>query len=253
MIVLALRRLSLLAIAAPLALGLASCKDETSAAGTAPSAAPVAKIAAPAGKSWNETFAVTPEGGYQMGNPAAPIKLIEFGALSCSHCAEFAEKSFPKIRDDYVASGRVSYEFRPFMLNILDLPATLLATCGAPEAVIPLSEQFWAWQPSMFDNLQKAGDAQVQAAGALPEGQRFAAVAKLGGMDTFFASRGIAADQGATCLADTAKATKLVAQTQSSGDKYGITGTPTFYLNGANVGSLTWETLEPMLQNAGAR
>ena len=252
MTALALRRFAALALAAPLALGLASCKQDADPA-TAKSAAPIAKVAAPAGKAWGDVFAVTPEGGFQMGNPNAPIKLIEFGALSCSHCAEFAEKSFTKLRGDYVGSGRVSYEFRPFMLNILDLPATLLATCGSPEAVIPLSEQFWAWQPTMFENLQKAGDAQVQAAGALPEGQRFAAVAKLGGMDTFFASRGIAADQGAACLADTAKATRLVQQTQIAGDKYGISGTPTFYLNGANVGTHSWETLEPLLQNAGAR
>ena len=233
---LALRRLTLLALAAPLALGLASCKQEADSTATKNSE-PIAKVSAPAGKAWADVFAVTPEGGYQMGNPDAPIKLIEFGALSCSHCAEFAEKSFPKLRGEYVASGRVSFEFRPFMLNLIDLPATLLATCGSPEAVIPLSEQFWAWQPTMFTNLQQAGDAQLQAAGALTPDKRFAAVAKLGGMDTFFASRGIAAEQGAACLADSAKATKLVEQTQTSGEKYGITGTPTFYLNGANVGS----------------
>ncbi len=249
---LALRRMTILALAAPLALGLTSCKQQADPAATK-STESVAKIAAPAGKAWAEVFAVTPEGGFQMGNPNAPIKLIEFGALSCSHCADFAVKGFPKLRDEYVQSGRLSFEFRPFMLNLLDLPATLLATCGSPEAVIPLSEQFWAFQPTMFENLQKAGDAQVQAAGALTPDKRFAAIARLGGMDSFFASRGIAAEQGAACLADSAKATKLVAQTQASGEKYGITGTPTFYLNGANVGTLTWETLEPLLQNAGAR
>ena len=243
---------ALLLAAAPLALGLSACKKDD-AAGTAKVAAPLAKVGAPAGKAWAEVFAVTPEGGYRIGNPDAPVKLIEFGALSCSHCAEFADKSFPKIRDEYVASGRVSYELRLFMLNMLDVPAALLATCGSPEAVIPLSEQFWAWQPNMFDSLQKAGDAQVQAAGSLPDNQRFGAIAKMGGMDTFFAARGIAAEQGAACLTDSAKASKLVAQTQEAGNKYQITGTPTFYLNGANVGSLTWEALEPMIQNAGAR
>jgi protein-disulfide isomerase len=237
-----------------IALTLSACgKHDDDAKSGPPSGARIAPIAAPAGKSWSETVAATAEGGYRMGNPDAPIKLIEFGALSCSHCAEFAAKGFTKLRDDYVNSGRVNYELRLFMLNPYDVPAAMLATCGTPEAVIPLSEQFWAWQPNMFMNIQKAGEPQLQAVGALPENQRFAAIAKVAGMDTFFASRGIAADQGAACLADTAKATRFANQTQQASEKYGVTGTPWFYLNGADIGSLGWEELEPLLQKAGAR
>ena len=240
---------------AALALALTGCGKSGDDAGNAPtvSASPLTKVAAPAGQSWAEKVSVTPEGGYLMGNPEAPIKLIEFGALSCSHCAEFAEKSFAKLRDDYIASGRVSYELRLFMLNAWDLPAAMLATCGAPESVIPLSEQFWAWQPNMFTNMQAAGEAQVQAVGALPPGQRYAAMARLTGMDAFFAERGIAADQGAACLADANKATALANQTQAAADKYKVSGTPWFYLNGKDIQTVTWEQLEPMLQQAGAR
>ena len=240
---------------AALALGLSACGKSTDGAVPtgAASSAPIAKIAAPAGKSWADTVSVTPEGGYLMGNPDAPIKLIEFGALSCSHCAEFAEKSFTKMRDDYIASGRVSFELRLFMLNALDIPAAMLATCGAPESVIPLSEQFWAWQGTMFDNLKAAGDARLQAAGSLAPNQRFAAIANVAGMDTFFAERGIAADQAAACLADVGKATTLSNQTQQANEKYQVSGTPTFYLNGKNLSTATWETVEPALQTAGAR
>ena len=240
---------------AAIALGLSACGKSADAPVSAPStsATPIAKIGAPAGKTWADTVAVTPEGGYLMGNPKAPIKLIEFGALSCSHCAEFAEKSFAKMRDDYIASGRVSYELRLFMLNALDIPAAMLATCGSPDSVIPLSEQFWAWQPTMFDNLKAAGDAKLQAAGSLAPNQRFAAIANIAGMDTFFAERGIATDQAAACLADVGKATTLSNQTQTANEKYQVNGTPTFYLNGKNLQTATWETLEPLLQTAGAR
>ncbi|MDE2562467.1 MAG: thioredoxin domain-containing protein [Sphingomonadales bacterium] len=245
----------LLAAALPLALGLAACgKKDDAAAGGAPDvhSTPLAKVAAPAGKQWSDVVSKTAEGGYRMGNPDAPVKLIEFGALSCSHCAEFADKGSARLRDDYVASGRVSYEFRPFMLNVFDIAATLLATCGSPDAVIPLSDQFWAWQPNLYTNLDSKKD-QVQAAGNLPPEQRFAALAELGGMTDFFAARGISKDQAKACLANTAAATQLAKETQDAGDKYGITGTPTFYLNGKNIGSLTWEGLEPILQDAGAR
>ena len=246
------RRFAALLFAAPLALALSACgKEETP--GAVATAAPIAKIAAPAGKAWADVFTATSEGGYRIGNPDAPIKLIEFGALSCSHCAEFAEQSFPKIRDDYVGSGRVSYELRLVMLNQLDVPAASLATCGTPEAVLPLSEQFWAWQPNMFANLQKAGDARMKDIGALPIQQQFGAIAQAAGMTEFFASRGIAAEQGNACLADPKRVEGLVARDNEAKNKYGVTGTPTFFLNGANLGSLTWEALEPMIQNAGAR
>jgi len=246
-----IRAAVLAAVLLPLALATTACgkkADQTPTSGTA-----AAKVAPPAGKAWMDVVSKTEEGGYRVGNPDAPIKLVEYGALSCSHCAEFAKESGEKLLNDYVASGRVSYELRYFMLNAFDVPASLLATCGANEAVIPLSEQFWAWQPNMFTNLQKAGDAKIQQAAALPPGQRMQAIAQLAGMTEFFAARGIARDQGAACLADTAKADALAKQTETASTKYQVTGTPTFFINEAPVGTADWATLEPKLQAAGAR
>lgn len=248
----ALRRLILATSIAPLALGLAACKKDATGAG-APSGAPIARIAPPAGKAWSDVVAVTDEGGYRVGNPNAPIKLVEYGALSCSHCAEFSEKASADLRENFVASGRVSYELRLMLNNALDVPADLLATCGAPEAVVPLSDQFWAWQRNMFDNLKAAGDAKFQAVSQLPREQQFAAMAQLTGMDQFFAERGIARDQAAVCLADTAKAEKLVKQGSDYASKYNIEGTPTFYVNGAKLEFNTWELLKPQLEKLGAR
>lgn len=246
------RHIALGVIALPMALGLAACGKK--AEDGAPKASePLAKVAAPAGQAWADTIEKTPEGGYRMGNPTAPIKLVEYGALSCSHCAEFAKESFQKLRDDYIASGRVSYELRYFMLNPYDIPASLLATCGATEAVIPLSEQFWAWQPNMFQNMQAAGDARLKAIGDMPKEQQIPAIAGLSGMTDFFSSRGIARDQGNACLADTAKAKVLADQTEKATTEFNVTGTPTFIINGSSVGSMSWSELEAKLQEAGAR
>jgi protein-disulfide isomerase len=240
-------------LAAGAALALAACGEKKDdAATTALSGDAIAKVAAPAGQSWAETYAVTPEGGYRMGNPNAPIKLVEYGALSCSHCAEFAEQSAAEMRDNFVASGRVSYEVRFFMLNALDVPATLLATCGSAEATLPLAEQFWGWQKNMFANLQ-SNEAALNAASQLPPEKRFAALAQAGGMDGFFTARGIAVDQAKVCLADTAKATKFVEATNKAGQELGITGTPTFFLNGKKLDGNTWAVIKVELEKAGAR
>ncbi|WP_067736580.1 DsbA family protein [Novosphingobium naphthalenivorans] len=236
----------------PLALGLAACGKKADE-GAPKSSEPIANIAPPAGKAWADVVEKTPEGGYRMGNPKAPIKLVEYGALSCSHCAEFAKESFEKLRDDYIASGRVSYELRYFMLNPYDISASLLATCGSTEAVIPLSEQFWAWQPNMFEKVQAAGDARLKAIGEMPKEQQISALAETAGMTEFFSSRGISRDQAQACLTDAAKAKALADETEKASTEYNITGTPTFFINGSSIGSMGWKELEPKLQEAGAR
>ena len=87
----------------------------------------------------------------------------------------------------------------------------------------------------------------------MPPAQRFGAIAQAAGMTQFFAERGIAADQAAACLADVDKATALSNATQKASEEKKVTGTPWFFINGRDVGTQTWATLEPMLQNAGAR
>jgi protein-disulfide isomerase len=247
-----IRQFALGALALPLALGLAACGDKAED-GAPTSSEPLAKIAPPAGKAWSDVVEKTSDGGYRMGNPEAPIKLIEYGALSCSHCAEFAEESFEKLRDDYIASGRVSYELRYFMLNPYDISASVLATCGSTEAVIPLSEQFWAWQHTMFENLQAADEAQLQAISQMPKEKQIAAIADISGMTDFFSSRGISRDQAQACLTDPAKAKAFADETQKATTDFNITGTPSFLINGSSVGSVRWDVLEPKLQEAGAR
>ena len=72
-------------------------------------------------------------------------------------------------------------------------------------------------------------------------------------MDQFFASRGIAADQGKICLADSAKATKLATNSTAQSEKFKIEGTPTLTLNGQKIDGNTWEVVKVELEKAGAR
>jgi protein-disulfide isomerase len=245
----------LLAALAPLALGLGACKkDDKSAAGSEPvvSATPLATVAAPAGKSWADTVVQTPEGGYRMGNPDAPIKLIEYGSLTCPHCGEFAEKGTATIRDQWVASGRVSYEFRHFVRDALDLTMGLLASCGGPATYFGQTEQLFAHQKDLFAGLQ-AKDAQMQAAMQAPEGQRFQAIADVAGLPAFMAARGISAAQAKTCLANTALASQMATNTTNQGNQFQIEGTPTFLVNGEKVGTSTWEELKARIEGMGVR
>jgi len=247
-----LRRIAIGMIAAPLALGLAACgsndKSESGLSGD-----PIAKVAPPAGKSWSDVVATTAEGGYRMGNPDAPIKLIEYGSLTCPHCADFAEKSSAELRDTFVASGRVSFEFRNFVRDGIDLTAAQLTRCGAPESYFALTEQAFANQRTMIETVQKSGEAAFEQAMKLPDNQRGMAVAQLAGLVDFFAARGISKEQAATCLADAKAAEALAKATQDQGKEFDIQGTPTFIINGTKSEVNGWPELKAKLETMGAR
>ena len=243
-----------LAVTASLALALAACGDKEAADGTVAAAAPVAPVPAPAGTSWRDTVTETEAGGHLVGNPNAPIKLVEYGSLTCPTCQRFAEEGMEPLLAKYVDSGRVSFELRNFAVHgPVDIVLARLARCGAKEAVIPLSDQVWKNLESLTGPLQ-ANQAAVEQAMNLPMDQRFAAMAQIGGFYDFFASRGISEDQARACLADVPSLETLAAATDRYAKQDQVTGTPTFTLNGSRLDGVNgWAALEPVLQRAGAR
>lgn len=247
------RSLVLAALAAPLALALAACGSDGSEDGTAPSGEPLAKVAPPAGTTWAEQVAKNEDGGYVMGNPEAPIKLVEFASLTCPHCAEFAAASKTELRETFVNTGRVSYEFRNYVRDAIDLTAAQLTRCTAPESFFALTDQVFLNQAAMFEKAQAAGEAAYNAAMEAPDTKRGQAFADLTGLGDFFAARGVSKDQSAACLADAADAQALAKATQDFTTEYGITGTPTFLLNGRKLDMNTWPEIKAALENAGAR
>lgn len=240
--------LPLLALA-PLA--LAACGETEGVDGTA-NGDPLPAVAAPAGTSWTETVAVTPEGGFLVGNPDAPLKLVEFASHTCGACANFSVTGKPTLKEKYIASGVVSFEQREIFLNPFDVVLAGLVQCGAKEQMQPLSDEVWQNLSVVLTALQSNPEA-VQAAGQLPVDQRFARIAEVTGLLEFFAARGLSADQGRACLSDQAKIENMVKTVETQGKENNITGTPTFLLNGKKLDVTQWAQLEPLLQRAGAR
>ncbi len=231
---------------------LAACGGEAASDGAAPAGEALPAIAAPAGTKWVDTVTVTPEGGYMIGNPDAPLKLVEYASHTCGHCADFSRDGKQPLKDKYVASGVVSFEQRETFLNSFDVVIAALAQCGTKEQFQPLSDQVWQNLPAVFQGLQ-GNQAAVEAANTLPLNQRFVATAQATGLIEFFAARGLSADQARTCLADAAKIEAMVKTVEANNTKDKVQGTPTFFLNGKKVEGTTWEVVEPALQRAGAR
>ena len=209
-------------------------------------------ITAPAGTRWTETTAMTPDNGVRMGNPEAPVKLVEYGALTCSHCAEFSKASMDGLKG-LVDKGTVSYEFRNFMLNPIDVPAASLARCGGAGPFFPISEQLFATQAEWMGKLSALTPADQDAAGKMTPLQQSAFLADKLGLVEFVQQRGISADKARTCLANATEVDGLVKMTDRGVKEFKIQGTPTFVINGVTVKNTgTWDELRPKLIAAGA-
>ena len=233
-----------------LALTLAACGKKDEAA--APARSATAPIAAPAGQDWTETVAETPEGGFRMGNPMAAVKLVEYASFTCPHCAAFEGEAGEKIQG-YVKKGTLSWEFRPFLLNAMDVAPSLLIGCQGAGPFFKLAEQLYADQQNWAVKYQGLSAAEIQRIQAMPEAQQFSALAKAGGLDQFFGARGLPAAKAEACLTDKAAADRLVALRDRGTRQDGVTGTPAFVINGRPADdTASWDVLEPKLKAAGA-
>ena len=227
----------------------AACNAENKS-GSSPSAS-IEAIKAPNG-DWTKLVSRTPEGGYLMGNPNADVKLVEFGSMTCPHCAEFAEQADQKLVNDYVKTGRVSFEFRNFVRDPYDLAASLIARCGDTERFFPLTHALFADQRNWTAKLQEVPQEQIQALQTLGPERQFLEIAKLSGLQQWGAQRGVPSGKSNACLANTQEINQLV---QMNGDitaQYPeFSGTPSFAINGKLLEQTsTWEKLEPQLRDA---
>ncbi|MPT46995.1 MAG: DsbA family protein [Sphingobium sp.] len=235
-----------------LSLALAGCGgNKDGASSDVPKVNVGENVPAPAGKAWSDVVTQTADGGYRMGNENAPVKVVEFGSYTCSHCADFAATSADGIKEK-VETGKLSFEFRPFVRDPLDMTAALLAGCNGPDTYFALSHELFGYQGQLFEAVKAAGDQAYAQAMAQPPAQRFVAAAGITGLLDFVKQRGLTDEKAKQCLADTKAADTLASHVQQSTTKYNITGTPTILINDKVVeNAATWDALKEKLTAMG--
>jgi protein-disulfide isomerase len=70
-----------------------------------------------------------PLGDVVLGAEDAPVTIIEYASMTCPHCAQFQARTFPKLKERYIDTGKVRYIFREFPLDPLSAGAFMLARC----------------------------------------------------------------------------------------------------------------------------
>ncbi len=244
-------RIKSIMLAATAALALASCGGGDTA--SAPTGEPIAKVVAPAGKAWTDVVSKTEAGGYKMGNPEAKLQLLEYGAITCPGCAQFAAQSTEEL-NELVNTGAVAFEFRPFLVHgIQDIPGFLLAQCSGPEAFFPLIDQLFADQQNWLGKISTVTEADQQAMQKMSPPEISTLLGTKMGLIEFVKSRGISEDQAKACLSDKTAIDGLIALTEKGSKDDGVSGTPFFLLNGAKLDGGSWNVVKGKLVEAGAR
>lgn len=88
----------------------------------------------------------SPLGDIVLGSPDAPVTIIEYASMTCPHCAQFQAKTFPKLKERYIDTGKVRYIFREFPLDPLAAGAFMLARCADKDKYLSIIDLFFGTQ-----------------------------------------------------------------------------------------------------------
>ena len=144
---------------------------------------------------------------------ASGVPVVEYGSLTCPHCATFDREVFPELKKDYIDTGKVRFIFREFSRNPLDVAAFVLARCiGDDKAFAAIALLFnqqdkWAFVDKPLEPLIAA-----------------------------MRPAGLTHDQAMACLKDQPKADAIMAIGKRAADEIKMTGTPTFVIDGKVYG-----------------
>ena len=171
------------------------------------------------------------EGDMDLGNPNAPVTLIEYASATCSHCARFDRDVFPTLKARYIDTGKIHYIFREFLTPPVPVAAAafVLARCAGKDKYFQVVEAVFRSQDEMF----ATQDSRTP----------LLRIAK---------SMGMTEDKFNACLSDSAALDGVQKRMDRGVTEDKIEGTPTFLVNGKQVatGETTLDVLAKAIDTA---
>ncbi len=201
--------------------------------GDMPEAPPAAQSAAATSMAAPTPSAADPTGAaavqpddHVLGSAEAPVTIIEYASLTCPHCATFHQGTLPKLKSDYVDTGKVRFVYRDFPLDQVALRAAALAECAPRDRYFGLLEILFQSQA----NWATASDP-------------LAALVRIGKLG------GLSEEQVQACMNDEQRLDAVVAERLAGEEAFDIRSTPTFIVNGKKYsGTLTFEQMQDILR-----
>jgi protein-disulfide isomerase len=157
------------------------------------------------------------------------VTIIEFASMTCPHCAHFNETVFPKIKSEYIDTGKVRYIFREFPLDDIALGASAMARCAAKDD----APKYFA----LIDTLFRTQNDLVSAP--------LATINRIGNQ-AGFSEQAIKA-----CVDDDPSIRrKIVDDLKYANETLKVNSTPTFFINGEMLkGAVSFEEFDQKLKS----
>ena len=167
-----------------------------------------------------------------LGSANAPVTITEYASMTCPHCAAFNEQVFPKIKAEYIDTGKVRYIFREFPLDIKAAAGSMLSRCianGDAPKYFAVTDMLFRQQS---DWVTKNTTETLTRIGK---------------------QAGLSQQQVEDCLKDQALLDKIAADQKYASEVLKVDSTPTFFINGEKIkGETSFEDFQkrinPLLQ-----
>ncbi len=160
-----------------------------------------------------------------QGKADAPVTIVEYASMTCTHCAHFHKATYPSLIKNYVDTGKAKFILREFPLDPLATAGFMLARCEGADKRTAVTDL-------LFDT--QANWAFVDKPLAALEG--------------IIKQTGMGKESFEACLSDQKLLDQVNAVRERGADKFGVNATPTFYVNGTKVtGEVTPESLAKIL------
>ena len=160
-----------------------------------------------------------PLGDMVMGSDKAPVTIIEYASMTCSHCAHFQSTTFPELKKRYIDTGKVRYILRefPFEGDPVGLAGFMLARCAGEKD----KSRYFAFADLMLTKQNLLFSAPKDKVEDVLRG---------------FAKQAGITDKGFDeCLANQKIVDGIDSVRQRAMEKFGVDSTPTFFINGKRV------------------
>lgn len=165
-----------------------------------------------------------------LGDPDAPVTMIEYASFTCPHCRTFHEGPFKQLKADYIDTGRVHYIYREVFFDRYGLWAAMLARCAGPERYFGFADLIYEQQREWT-----SGATPAEVADNLRRLGRTA---------------GLSNEQVDACLMDGDMARALVAVYQENAEADDITSTPSFVIDGEKYSNMPYAEMTEILDEA---
>jgi protein-disulfide isomerase len=167
-----------------------------------------------------------PLGDVALGPESAKVTIVEYASLTCSHCAAFHKDTWPELKKRYVDTGQVRFILREFPLDPLAKAGFMLARCDGEAKYYPITDllfdqqSVWAFSKKPLDALQQ-----------------------------MMRQAGFSKEKFESCLQDQKLYDAVDAVRKRGEEKFKVTSTPTFFINGQRVsGNMSIDELEKILK-----